>query len=98
MVCQMLADRDLIVCDAGRSARSQPHTNDFLASARALCSVQGPADGHQQLGTAETVMKALAFPQTPVRQTYQALVTVAERPPDDMPESQLPADRPQLFL
>ncbi len=42
-------------------------------------------------------MKALAFSQLPERHAYHALVTVAECPPDDMPESHLPADRVQFF-
>src|SRR5208337_157874 len=55
------------------------------------------ADGHEQLGNAETVMKALAFPQSPQRHAYHALVTMAECPPDDMPESHLPTDDSQFF-
>ena len=42
-------------------------------------------------------MKALALSQPPERHAYQALVTVAECPPDDMPESHLPTDRAQFF-
>src|SRR5215831_14776962 len=96
-VRQMLFDRHIVSCDTGRYARSQFHVKGFPASARGHF-VQAPADGHEQLGSAQAVVKALAFSQAPVRHAYHALVTVAECPPDDMPESQLPADRSQLFL
>ena len=71
--------------------------NEFLAGATGLCSVQDPADGHEQLGSAQAVMEALAFAQAPVRPAYHTLVTVTECPPDDKRESQLPADRAQFF-
>src|SRR5690348_4894783 len=96
-VCQMPADRDIVACNVGRPARGQSHTNGFLAGAAWLCSVQDPADGHEQLGSAQAVMEALAFPQAPVRPAYHAFVTVAECPPDDMRQSQLPADRAQFI-
>src|SRR5690348_17712441 len=76
-VGQMPADRDIVACNVGRPARSQSHTNGLLAGAAGLCSVQDPADGHEQLGSAQAVMEALAFPQTPVRRADHALVTVA---------------------
>src|SRR6516165_4568754 len=93
----MPTDRDIVAGNIGRSARSQSHMNEFLAGAGGFLSVQDPADGHEQFGSAQAVVKALACPQAPVRSAYHAFVTVAECPPDDMPESQLPADRAQFF-
>src|SRR5262249_49778293 len=94
-VRQMLLDRDIVACDTGHYARSQSYMG-FPANARGPFSVQAPADGHEQLGNAQTVTETLAFSQAPVRYAYHALVTVAECPPDHMPKSQLPTDRSQL--
>jgi hypothetical protein len=48
---------------------------ELLAGVSGRRFVQAPAEGHEQLGNAQAVMKALAFPQAPVRHADQALVT-----------------------
>src|SRR5262249_16360245 len=57
-----LSDRDFAACDMSRYAQSRSHVMEFRSGASALCFVQAPAESHEQLGNAQAVMKALAFP------------------------------------
>jgi hypothetical protein len=97
LVRQLLLDRGIVACDISRYTQSQFHMMGYHTSTEASRFVQVLAYGHEQLGDAQTVMEALAFPQTPERHAYHALVAVEECPPDDMPESHLLTDLTQFF-
>jgi hypothetical protein len=67
-----------------------------LACAGALLFVQALADGDEQFGDTNAVLKALALPQPPVGSPHRPLITVQERGPDETPEGQLPPAFVQL--